>query len=95
MVDTEGKSFENPSYEVGEHPAATSMMTATSAPDGTNKVNKHNALILFIALPAWKVYIYDILHGKSFRLCAKCQLCVNICFIYGFVLLLQFPNSNF
>lgn len=42
MVDTDGKNFENPAYEAGEHPAATSVTTATTAPvcPGTNKVSK-------------------------------------------------------
>ncbi|TDG98033.1 hypothetical protein EPR50_G00214030 [Perca flavescens] len=44
MAETDGKSFENPAYEVGEPAAATSMVAATSAPDGTSEENIRNPL---------------------------------------------------
>lgn len=39
------KNFENPAYEAGEQPVANSMATAISAPDGTNKVSKHQSML--------------------------------------------------
>lgn len=47
MVETNAKNFENPAYqaETGEKPAANNMATTTSAPAGTNEVNKHQSLL--------------------------------------------------
>lgn len=67
MVDTEGKSFENPGYETGEQPAATGMVKATSAPGGTDKVSKQKSLILLVSPLGWWLHIYHMLHGNSFR----------------------------
>lgn len=44
MVETGGKSFENPAYVSADRAAATSMTTSASAPDGTTKVNKHESI---------------------------------------------------
>lgn len=41
MVEANGKNFENPAYEAGEEPVVSGLATATSAPVGTNEVNKH------------------------------------------------------
>lgn len=62
MVDTKGNNFENPAYEAGEKPLTTNTMaTATSAPVGTNKVNK--LLILQLPLPPQWLHLFDMLYG--------------------------------
>lgn len=64
MVDTKGNNFENPAYEAGEKPLTTNeMATATSAPVGTNKVNKHKLLILQPPLPPQWLHLFDMLYG--------------------------------
>lgn len=57
MIDTEEKSFENPSYEVGEHPTTSSMVTPTYAPNGTNQVSKEKKTDSANNLPAWWLHI--------------------------------------
>ena len=44
MADTDGRSFENPTYVAGEQLGSSGKATATSAPGGTNKVSKQKPL---------------------------------------------------
>ena len=44
MLDTERNTFENPAYEAREEVASSSSETVSSAPGGTNKVNKQKSL---------------------------------------------------
>lgn len=55
MVDTGGKSFENPAYISADRAAAPSMTTAAPVPDGNNKVYKHKSIE---CISAWWVCVY-------------------------------------
>lgn len=48
MLDSEGKSFENPSYDAGEETTAKSTVTNVSGPDGATKVSTHQPLLVSI-----------------------------------------------
>lgn len=47
MVDTEGKSFENPGYEAEGQVDSNSRSTPTSVPAKTDKVIKHSPLLTY------------------------------------------------
>ncbi|RCU36720.1 hypothetical protein DVA76_18070, partial [Acinetobacter baumannii] len=55
----------------GEQPAATGMVTATSAPNGTNKVNKQKSSILLIPPIAWWLHIQHMTWEQLYIICKR------------------------